>query len=249
MNILALEGAADFWGLALAEIKTTAEGEGAVQSLAVAIENEPRTLARELFSRVQQTLDLAQLNVEEVDALAVGIGPGSWTGLRIGLTAMKTWAQTRSLPLAGVPSFDPIAQAIWRKTESKKTALLLVVEKCRPGELYGKIYECGPDYLSIAQSEWIGSPQLMAATLGTESLARGLDAPPILAGGAQQEIAEIFAARGEEYTINQADREQILLELAIAGAGAIESGEAADPMTLAPLYLAPSNAERALLSR
>lgn len=248
MKILALECGTEFWGLSIAQIEIEREPGAAL--LAATICDEPRALSRELFVRLQETLDAAQLSLDDLDALAVGIGPGSWTGLRIGLTVMKTLAQTRELPIAGVPSFDPIAQAVWRaragSTPDANAQLLLVAEKSRPGELYGKLFECGADYLGIAQKEWIGTPQLLADTISTESLARELDAPLLLAGNAAPLISEICAARGEEYSQPKVAREAILMELALSGAIAIASDEAADPMTLSPLYLAPSNAERAL---
>jgi tRNA threonylcarbamoyladenosine biosynthesis protein TsaB len=248
MKILALECGTDFWGLSIARIEIEREASAALLSVTVC--DEPRALSRELFARMQETLDAAQLSLDDLDALAVGIGPGSWTGLRIGLTAMKTLAQTRGLPLAGVPSFDAIAQAVWRardeSTPDAGTQLLLISEKSRPGELYGKLFECGADYLSIAQQEWIGTPQLLADTLSTESLARAVEVPLLIAGNAAPLVAEILAARDEEYSQPEVEREAILMELALSGAIAIASDEATDPLALSPLYLAPSNAERAL---
>lgn len=243
MNILVLESGANCWGLAVVRI------EQEVEPLAITVQSEPRALARELFAHMRSTLDDAGIALDEIDALAVGIGPGSWTGLRVGLTAMKTLAQTREIPLAGIPAFDPIAQAVWRARKATATALLLVTSACRPGELYGKIFECGEDYLGIVQGEWIGSPQLLADTLSTEALARGLEAPHLLAGEESQSIGKILRDRSEEYSALEISFEQILIELAIAGAAAISAGDASDPMKLSPLYLAPSNAERNLLNR
>ena len=242
MNILALESGANHWGLAVVQI-----GEK-VEPLAITVETEPRQLARDLFARIGSTLAQAQMTLDDIDALAVGIGPGSWTGLRVGLTAMKTLAQTRSIPICGVPSFDAIAQATWRSRDEENTSLLIVTGACRPDEFYGKIFECGENYLGIAQPEWIGTSQLLADTMSTENLVRGLETPILLAGAGSEKIAAILEARGEEYSAIAPAFEFILIELAIAAAAAIGAGEASDPMTLAPLYLAPSNAERNLIS-
>lgn len=242
MNILALESGATSWGLAVVRISEE------VEPLAVTVDDEPRALARGLFGRMQSTLDDAGMDLGKLDAISVGIGPGSWTGLRVGLTAMKTLAQTRKLPIVGVPGFDPIAQAIWRERDELGTSLLLLASPCRPGELYGKIFECGDDYLGIVQSEWIGTPQLLADTLSTEALARGLQTKFLLAGGNIESVAAILKGRGEESIIYQPPFKDTLIELAIAGAAAISAGDASDPMTLSPLYLAPSNAERQLLN-
>lgn len=240
MNILALESGANSWGLAVVRFGEVAE------PLAITVEIEPRILARQLFARIGSTLDAAQMTLDDIDALAVGIGPGSWTGLRIGLTAMKTLAQTRAIPIAGISSFDAIAQAVWRNRDEENTVLLLVTGACRPGEFYGKIFECAEDYLGIVQPEWIGTSQLLADTLSTEALVRGLKTPFLLAGAGAENIAEILLQRNEEYSAAAPNFEHTLIELAIAGAIAISSNEASDPMTLAPLYLSPSNAERNL---
>ena len=241
MNILALESGATAWGLAIVRFGEEAE------PLAITIENEPRLLARELFSRIGSTLDAAQMTLGEIDALAVGSGPGSWTGLRVGLAAFKTLAQTREIPIVGIPSFDPIAQAVWRNRDEAGTALLLVTAPCRPGELYAKIFECGADYLGIVQNEWIGTPQFLADTLSTESLSCGLETPALLSGAGSENIAAILRERNEEYSQIEPEFEHALIELAIAGAIAVSANEASDPMTLSPLYLSPSNAERNLI--
>jgi len=251
VNILALECGADFWGVVLATIDDTAEhanDKGCVETLALALENQPRALARELFLEVEHTLEIAQLSLDDVDALAVGIGPGSWTGLRIGLAAWKTLAQARKLPLAAVPSFDAPARAIRHsRVEQGGDSLLLTVAPSRPGEIYGKIFRYSEAGLQVVCEERIASPAQWAQSLAELAQFQTLSEPPVLFGPGSEQVAEILTQAEQQYSIAKPCREQILLELALAGAHAITDGRAADPMTLAPLYLAPSNAERNLL--
>jgi tRNA threonylcarbamoyladenosine biosynthesis protein TsaB len=246
MNIVALETGGAAWGVACARFNIEA-GEAAL--LAVSTSTQTRELSQQLFAQLQSTLDVAGWTLDDVDALAVGLGPGSWTGLRIGLSAVKTLAQTRGWKLAAVPSFDASAQAIWRSHEGSGSTLLLVAAPCRPGEIYAKIFEVGEDYLAVAQPEWIGAPALVADTLRTEALARGVEAPFLLTGNAASGVGELLAAHGEMFSVLSPDFESTLLELAVAGAIKIESDEADEPSSLQPLYLAPSNAERNLLGR
>ena len=59
-----------------------------------------------LFSQLSTLLGLASIKVEEIDAFAVGTGPGSFTGLRVGLAAVKGLADSLNKPCLGIDSLD-----------------------------------------------------------------------------------------------------------------------------------------------
>src|SRR4030042_3812526 len=59
------------------------------------------------------------LTLAEIDGLAVGIGPGSWTGLRVGVTVAKTLASALSKPICGISSLEPMAY------QARNTSVLL----------------------------------------------------------------------------------------------------------------------------
>jgi tRNA threonylcarbamoyladenosine biosynthesis protein TsaB len=64
---------------------------------------------RGLLPAVQELLRQAGLSVMDLDGFAVGLGPGSYTGLRVGVTAIKTLAFATGRPLVGLESYDVIA--------------------------------------------------------------------------------------------------------------------------------------------
>ena len=64
-----------------------------------------------LLEQIDEVLAEAGLTLTEVEGLAVGTGPGSFTGLRVGLATVKTMAYARGLPLAGVTSSDALRAA------------------------------------------------------------------------------------------------------------------------------------------
>jgi tRNA threonylcarbamoyladenosine biosynthesis protein TsaB len=64
-----------------------------------------------LIPLVEEALAGAGLGVKELAAVAVSTGPGSWTGLRIGLSAAKTFAWAAGIPLVPVPSFEGLCSA------------------------------------------------------------------------------------------------------------------------------------------
>jgi tRNA threonylcarbamoyladenosine biosynthesis protein TsaB len=62
-----------------------------------------------LIPSIQQLLESAGLHPRELDAFAVGVGPGSYTGVRIGVTVAKTLAWTHGMALLGVSSLEALA--------------------------------------------------------------------------------------------------------------------------------------------
>lgn len=263
MNVLSLEAAT---GAALCALQIDGEGEATVRAIFVL--EEARELSQHLIGAVESTLGHAGWALDDVDVLAVGLGPGSWTGLRIALSTWKTLAQTRDIALVGVPSYDAWAQAAWRKLHEEEhreenaeedadadqstlgaSRLLLVSGACRPGEVYGKIFESHPEYLMAAQDEWIAAEQQMLDTLWTQALSRHIEAAPLLVGTPllPPGLAQRMNQSGEASATMEVSIEEASVEVAIAGAIAMAEGEVSDPLILQPLYLAPSAAERNFL--
>jgi tRNA threonylcarbamoyladenosine biosynthesis protein TsaB len=59
-----------------------------------------------LFAQISTLLELAYIKIEEISAFAVGTGPGSFTGLRVGLAAVKGLADSLNKPCLGIDSLD-----------------------------------------------------------------------------------------------------------------------------------------------
>ena len=241
MKILALETGGVRASIAAVEI---AANEARV--VAAAAFDEPRALSRDLIFHLDAILQAADWPRSELDALAVGLGPGSWTSLRVGLTTAKTLAQVWEVPLLGVASFDALASAVWRHFEQtgEDEFLLLTAAPCRPGAFYGKIFEVGENSIAPCQAEWIGDAQTLLDAAFSQALADEIEAPLVLAGDAAAGLAQLLEARGEAFVLLEIEAEAVAVEVAIAGAGLLAAGEAGDPFALLPLYLAPSNAER-----
>jgi tRNA threonylcarbamoyl adenosine modification protein YeaZ len=66
----------------------------------------------ELAPSVGQILDKAGFSISSLQALAVALGPGSFTGLRVGLALAKGLSLARSLPIIGISTFDVLAAAL-----------------------------------------------------------------------------------------------------------------------------------------
>jgi tRNA threonylcarbamoyladenosine biosynthesis protein TsaB len=98
-----------------------------------------------LFSQISTLLELAYIKVEEISAFAVGTGPGSFTGLRVGLAAVKGLADSLNKPCLGIDSLDLHALA------SGIDGAHLVMLGAGRGEVY-----CG--FRDVASGDIVDSP-------------------------------------------------------------------------------------------
>ena len=103
MKILALEFSSDQRSVALVE---SCEGS-APRCLAAVAEAGTRTMRA--LAMIERTLAEAGMEREEVDCLAVGIGPGSYTGIRAAISLAQGWQLAREVPLLAVSSVEGLA--------------------------------------------------------------------------------------------------------------------------------------------
>src|SRR5260221_474677 len=89
---------------------------------------------------VDELVQTAGLSIRDLNAIAVGIGPGSYTGLRIGLSYAKGIALATGCAVVGVPSFDAIALAAWQSADVKLGTSICVIFDARRHEVYAALY-------------------------------------------------------------------------------------------------------------
>lgn len=96
------------------------EGEGV---LASSFEPRTRGHAEALMPLLETMLAEAALGFADLDALAVTVGPGTFTGLRVGLAAARGLALARALPLVGVTTLDAVAEPAGAEADEIAIAL------------------------------------------------------------------------------------------------------------------------------
>jgi tRNA threonylcarbamoyladenosine biosynthesis protein TsaB len=92
--------------------------------------------------RVAQTLRSAGLTPADVDLVAVGRGPGSFTGLRTGLALAKGLAMGARIPIVGISTLDILAELILEEAGADTLAAPLI--DARHGEIFTALYRPGP---------------------------------------------------------------------------------------------------------
>lgn len=122
---------------------------------------EPRSHTKLVMSMVDQVLARASIKAIDLDGLAVTLGPGSFTGLRIGFATIQGLAFGLDLPVVAVSSLQVMAQTAARKQGLEVGAIIMPILDARMGE-----FNCGCYRLeSNGQFSVLMSDQLLAAEL------------------------------------------------------------------------------------
>lgn len=136
-RILAIDTATEACSVAL-------WNNGEVQAL---FELCPREHTQRILPMVQQVLAESGLTLQQLDALAFGRGPGSFTGVRIGIGIGQGLALGADLPMIGVSTLQTMAQGAFRLTGASR---VLAAIDARMGEVYWGEFE------RDAQEHWLG---------------------------------------------------------------------------------------------
>ncbi|MGC0365201.1 tRNA threonylcarbamoyl adenosine modification protein YeaZ [Rhodococcus sp. 27YEA15] len=108
-----------------------------VRTLAVRVTVNPRAHAEVLTPHVLECLAESDHAAGDLDAVVVGVGPGPYTGLRVGMATAAAFGDALGIPVYGVCSLDAIAAAVSTKDN------LLVVTDARRREIYWARYDRG----------------------------------------------------------------------------------------------------------
>jgi tRNA threonylcarbamoyladenosine biosynthesis protein TsaB len=98
--ILAIETSGDWCSVAVAS------GNDLLREV---VFRHERQLLERLPDTVESVLSASGIDWTQIDRIAAGIGPGSFTGVRVAVTFAKTWAWALGIPVAGVPSLEAAA--------------------------------------------------------------------------------------------------------------------------------------------
>ncbi|WP_110666328.1 tRNA (adenosine(37)-N6)-threonylcarbamoyltransferase complex dimerization subunit type 1 TsaB [Salinicola halophilus] len=115
----------------------------------------PREHTRRLMPMIDELLDEAGMRLADLDAIAYGHGPGSFTGLRIAAGIAQGLAYGADLPLMGVSTLESLALAAHRQWHARHVVAAL---DARMGEIYVGAYRCVEGEVEICLEERVISP-------------------------------------------------------------------------------------------
>lgn len=178
MMVLAVESSTELAGVALADeagvlgTVTVSRGRHHAESIAPAIEFICRR---------------AEVGLSSLDVIGVDVGPGLFTGLRVGVGTAKALAFALERPLVAVGSLEVLAHAVAASGTAPGTLVVPVVD-ARRGEVFAARFRATVEGLSCEQSEVRRTPEALAAELAV------LGGPLVMAGNGARRYREVLSA-------------------------------------------------------
>jgi tRNA threonylcarbamoyladenosine biosynthesis protein TsaB len=188
-------------------------------------------LCQRLAHEARLVLEAAGRSFGDLELIAAGLGPGSFTSVRVGLATAKGFALARDLPLVGVPSLAAMA---WQMRD-RLSGLVCPIIDARRGELYAGLHRLGSDSVERVTEEWVTTAADLAARLDA------LDEPAAIIGDAAQLSANDLALLGNRVYAETAWPDAVAVADLAMKRFAAGGGDELGP--LRPIYVRMSYAE------
>jgi tRNA threonylcarbamoyladenosine biosynthesis protein TsaB len=192
--------------------------------------------ASRLLTLAVTILEQAGTNWDGIDRLAVGIGPGTFTGLRIGIATARALARSRAIPLVGVSTLESLALAAAATATAGGHGTVLAVLDARRREAFTAAWRVTPQAT-------LGERVIAAAAVGPERLAgdvAGLPAPVLAIGDGAIEFRPVLERSG---ALVPEDRSGLHRVSAIHHCRLAMGEVAGEPDQVRPAYLRLPDAE------
>ncbi len=202
--------------------------------LASAAHDEAGSHSRWLVPTIHRLLEVSGSRLEDCDAFVLSLGPGSFTGLRVGLATMLGFRAVTGRPIVTVPTLEAMAWGC-RGGHGPICPIL----PCRKGEVYWAQYEWSADgHLKLLVEAHVGPPEAVAATVTRPTL--------VLGDGwltSQEHIAPELSVRTRDW--REAPSGQMhpsAMVVAQVGLARLRAGQVAGEIVV-PLYVQRAEAE------
>jgi len=233
MMLLAVETSALTGSLALVEALPPSDGRGSeLKVIAESTVNLPSTHSERLMPSLNRLLQEASLSIRDVQGIALALGPGSFTGLRIGVSTVKGLAYALKVPVVGVSSLDALAQNL--RYSSLQVCPVL---DARKKEVYSALFRGDGEGRLEKRSE--------DRVLPPEDLAAEIDEKTLFLGNGLETYGELFERKlgakailaPPEFSLPRA------VNVARLSLDKFQNGRTLDVFSFTPVYLRRSEAE------
>jgi tRNA threonylcarbamoyladenosine biosynthesis protein TsaB len=230
MKILAIETSTLLGGIALLD-----DASGLIAEVKL---NVKSTHSERLMSEIGHTMDKTGLRLNDIDVFAVSVGPGSFTGLRIGVSTVKGFAYATGKPIVGIPTLEALA---WNFPLCRYPVCTLL--DARKKEVYAALFGWeGDRFRSILHEEAVNVKAFLAHL---NELAERIGERVLFAGEGALICRDIIINSMGSRALFPPPDKMIPSPANVATLGIQKAavGEFDDPIRLVPRYIRKSEAE------
>jgi tRNA threonylcarbamoyladenosine biosynthesis protein TsaB len=194
--------------------------------------DSPQTHSERLLPSIDMMLQLLGVKLEHIDGYALAVGPGSFTGIRIGMSTVKALAFASGKPIAPVSNLEALAL----KIRQPQARVLCPFMDAKKGEVYAALYEAKAGALEVAVPESVYKPDRFFTLLPSNRIVTFIGSGvPVC----REKIVQYFSdkARFSSRTL------YIAHEVALLGSEILRAGRGLDAFRIEPLYFRKSQAE------
>jgi tRNA threonylcarbamoyladenosine biosynthesis protein TsaB len=195
--------------------------QGSVSPLEV-VPIEGGTFSAQLVPQISDTLNRHSLNKRDIDGFAIVSGPGSFTGLRVGLAVIKALAEVLQKPIAGVSLLEAVARVCGKDGE------LTVALDAGRGDVYAADFQISGSQASVSNQQLLTLGEFAAAS-GTRQIVTP-----------DAKVADFVREKGSPVTQIDRPRADVIARL---GFEKIRAGDVVSPEALDANYIRRTDAE------
>ena len=194
--------------------------------------NTGNTHSETLLPVIENLLKITETDIKDIDCFACSTGPGSFTGVRIGVATIKGLAYGKGKPCVSVSTLDALAYNL-----AGFNGILCPVMNARRNQVYNALFKCENGSITRLCPDRALSISELDDELSGESL------PIYLSGDGYDITVKGFTKTKVEH-VPDACRVQSAYSVAVCALKKLENGESLTDAEIAPIYLRPSQAER-----
>lgn len=189
-----------------------------------------------IVTHIDIVLRESDLSLEDIDGFGVGLGPGSWTGIRVGVTVGKTLAFSTGKPVCGITTLEALAYQVGATPK----LICPIISTGAKDAVYAAFYK-RHNGMPIRKGEYyVGD---------VSGLARLIEKDTVLVSiGVVEYLKVIGREIDPDISVEAIEGAPKGISVALLALGRLQRGESDDVLSLAPLYLKESTA-RAFISR
>ncbi|MFC1982184.1 tRNA (adenosine(37)-N6)-threonylcarbamoyltransferase complex dimerization subunit type 1 TsaB [Chloroflexota bacterium] len=187
---------------------------------------------KKIVANIDLALKSAGLDLDDIQGFGIGLGPGSWTGIRVGVTVGKVLAYSTGKPVSGVSTLEALAY----NARNKSLIICPIISTGAKDTVYAAFYRARDGAVSRVGDYYVGD---------IRGLSEMVKEPVTFVGSEARFYSELVsqAAGSLNISIEVVEDAPKGSAIALLAAGNLERGESDNILSLTPLYLKESTAK------